>query len=66
MKDLLTVSIISSVVSIILLIYVINKQRECTCKKENLLLCDNMGNAIYKDVDYSPFVYNYPNTEFGF
>jgi hypothetical protein len=64
MKELLTVSILCSIIAIILAIYVIQKQREC--KKENLLLCDNMGNAIYKDVDYSPFVYNYPNTEFGF
>ena len=62
MKGTILASIICSLVSIALLVYVLNKEKT----KENLCLCDNMGNAIYKHVDYSPYVYNYKTTEFGF
>lgn len=61
MKNLLVWSIISSIIAIVLLLVVLKGE-----KKENLCLCDNLGNPVYKHVDYSPYVYNYKLTEFGF
>lgn len=69
MKEIMMSSLVLSGLAIVLLIYLLMKTKNCKCNndnKEGLLLCDNMGNAIYKDVDYSPYVYNYPNTEFGY
>jgi hypothetical protein len=60
MNTLLISSIVLSIIAILLLGFTLFSKQN----KEDLSLCDNLGNLMYKDVDMlNPYVvnYNYPS-----